>query len=404
MTEVKDLSKEHRAKQLKIIIVVFGTLVFIGAVFFCLSNYKRNITKISDLTSEHKIDLTNIDNISGEKLWVSKAEEELKKHEEETESLKAQNEKELNEIKVQQQLVKALQEHVLMLESRLAEVESTPKITRPQLSESTETSFSEPRQFQEGFRQDTLLLAKNNDDSKSWPKNPDTYVPAGSYVRAILLNGLAVSAAVTAQAEPRPVLLRIVGHGSLPNKQESRLENCRLIGAAYGDVSSERAYIRLERMSCQQSDEFTDHKVYGYISGPDGKTGILGKVIMRDGALMSRAFVGGVFGSLSNTLSRSFVDSSTSALGTVNSITGADAFKVSGAEGASNAMNLYARYNIRRAEQYQPVIEIPAGVKVDVVFNKGFYLDGLRESDPPAIARKAIHQDHELDQYLNRSE
>ena len=44
--------------------------------------------------------------------------------------------------------------------------------------------------------------------------------------------------------------------------------------------------------------------------------------------------------------------------------------------GAANAMDKLAEYNVRRAEQYHPVIQLTAGQPVDVVFLKGFYLDG----------------------------
>ena len=44
-------------------------------------------------------------------------------------------------------------------------------------------------------------------------------------------------------------------------------------------------------------------------------------------------------------------------------------------------MDKIADYNIRRADQYHPVIQLSAGTIVDVVFLKGFYLDGQKHDN-----------------------
>jgi conjugal transfer pilus assembly protein TraB len=51
------------------------------------------------------------------------------------------------------------------------------------------------------------------------------------------------------------------------------------------------------------------------------------------------------------------------------------------AKGGSKAMDKYADYNIQRAEQYHPVIQISAGSVVDIVFVKGFFLDGKKHEN-----------------------
>jgi conjugal transfer pilus assembly protein TraB len=40
--------------------------------------------------------------------------------------------------------------------------------------------------------------------------------------------------------------------------------------------------------------------------------------------------------------------------------------------GISNASSMLADYYIKRAEQYQPVIEMPTGLQVELVFLDGF--------------------------------
>ena len=50
--------------------------------------------------------------------------------------------------------------------------------------------------------------------------------------------------------------------------------------------------------------------------------------------------------------------------------------------GASSAGQKVADYMIRRAEQYQPVIQLQAGTKVTLVFLEGARIDG-RPATPP---------------------
>ena len=54
---------------------------------------------------------------------------------------------------------------------------------------------------------------------------------------------------------------------------------------------------------------------------------------------------------------------------------------IGAAQGVSNAMDKIADYNIRRADQYHPVIQLSAGTIVDIVFLKGFYLDGQKHDN-----------------------
>ena len=42
----------------------------------------------------------------------------------------------------------------------------------------------------------------------------------------------------------------------------------------------------------------------------------------------------------------------------------------------ANAASTLADYYIKRAEQYQPVIEMPTGIEVEIVFLSGFQIRG----------------------------
>jgi len=200
----------------------------------------------------------------------------------------------------------------------------------------------------------------------------DNYIPAGSYVKAVLLSGVDVSVGISSQSNPQPVLLRLVHPGSLPNKFLGKMRDCRIIAAASGELSTERAQFRLEKLSCIQTDgRVIETDVDGYVSGEDGKNGMRGRMVMRDAEVLKRGFLGGLLSGLGKATSQSFNTTSVSPLGAVSSVKGGDIFKQAGAEGAGNAFELMAKYNIQRAEQYQPVIQISAGREVFVIFHSG---------------------------------
>lgn len=211
-------------------------------------------------------------------------------------------------------------------------------------------------------------------------KTPESYVPSGTFVRAVMLGGADASAGVNSQGNPTPVLFRLLDPGTLPNHRHSHLKDCVATAAAIGDISSERGLMRLERLSCVSPNhsEVIELSVEGTVFGPEGKNGVRGLPLWREGALLKRAFVAGTLSGFSQGIASQYTTSSISPTGTVNSINNSDIFKYGAAQGVSNAMEKIADYNIRRADQYHPVIQLSAGTVVDIVFLKGFYLDGQK--------------------------
>ena len=220
----------------------------------------------------------------------------------------------------------------------------------------------------------TLLTANS--------KNPDTYVPSGSFTQAVMIGGADASAAVNSQANPIPMLFRIIDEGTLPNQRKSHLKNCFVTAAVVGDISSERGNIRLETLSCTTpNNTIIDIPVQGTVFGPEGKNGVRGIPLWREGAILQRAFTAGALSGLADGLSQQNTTNAISPLGSTTSINPSGLFQYGAAQGTSHAMTKLADYNIRRAEQYHPVIQLSAGTVVDIVFLKGFYLDGKKHEE-----------------------
>lgn len=220
--------------------------------------------------------------------------------------------------------------------------------------------------------------------------SPD-YLPPNSYAPATVIVGVDAPAGVPSQSDPLPVLLRITGpaRSVVANGRvlTTRLEGCVINGAARGDLSSEKVYVKLVRMTCDQpGGRVAISDVKGFISFA-GKTGVRGRVVSREGDLITRSFLAGVAGGFG----RGFAANSQIALrpgGTL--ITGGEGgarlpelspgqIAAGGlGEGMSTAGDMLSRYFIERAEQYQPVIEMPTGIEVHVVFLEGVYVRGGR--------------------------
>ncbi|MGC8170037.1 TrbI/VirB10 family protein, partial [Salmonella enterica] len=70
------------------------------------------------------------------------------------------------------------------------------------------------------------------------------------------------------------------------------LTGCMVTAGAYGDISSERALIRTDRLSCHKNGHVIDMPFKGHVSFK-GKNGIKGEPVMRNGKIIGWAFAAG---------------------------------------------------------------------------------------------------------------
>jgi conjugal transfer pilus assembly protein TraB len=210
------------------------------------------------------------------------------------------------------------------------------------------------------------------------------YVPPNAYASARVLVGVDATTGTEFGADPKPILLRITGPARSAMTEGRALETdiigCLVNGAAYAELSSEKVYVRLERMTCPMNDgsgRTSETEVEGYVAFA-GKAGVRGRVISREGDLTERALIAGTLSGLGNSLSQArpgggFLGGGgiTLAGGDVDTPTAGELATTSIAGGVGQAANTLAEYYIERAEQYQPVIEMPTGIDVEIVFLSG---------------------------------
>lgn len=210
--------------------------------------------------------------------------------------------------------------------------------------------------------------------------SPD-YLPPNSYAPARVIVGVDASAGVSSQTDPLPVVLRITGpaRSVMQNGKvlTTRIEGCIVNGAARGDLSSEKVYVKLARMTCDQpGGRVAVSEVKGFISFA-GKSGVRGRVVSREGNLVSQALLAGIVGGFGRGFSANANGIFAGQVGTGQQreqLSATDILAGGLGQGAGEAADTVSRYLIERAEQYQPVVEMPTGIAVEIVFLDGVFV------------------------------
>lgn len=208
-----------------------------------------------------------------------------------------------------------------------------------------------------------------------YQKTPANYVPSGTFANAVILGGADADASVNGERQNNGVMLfKIVSDGVLPNNQRSHLKGCFVTGSTYGDISSERAYVVLDKLSCAQNDRaLIDKSVTGWAFFA-GKAGIKGKATMRDGKIMAWAGVSGALSGVAQAAQAAQSIQNITPYGATSILPSDRVAGFAGLGGASKAADQLSSYYIRRAEQYHPIIQVGSGNLVNIVFKDGFSL------------------------------
>ena len=385
--ESKD--KNNKKKWLNLGLVVLSVIAaFIVFLFFIASNEKKkaaieeqkniisgsNISTASsnnDLASKHhKIELAT-DATKGETKWQNFLEESIdqegKTREEQISILKNSIEKQHAQMEEESSSeFKELKDRFSYL---LGEIENL-KNKNANLENDIASLAPEEEKIMPAELGITAIDIKTE---TSPPVSSYNHIPATSYVSGHLLGGIAVSTSVTSASEPIPVVIKLTARGNLPKKFAVDIKNCRLLASSYGDISSERAIVRAEELVCEnkQAGLITTTKVSGVIYGDDGANGIRGTVVSMSDKHLKNAVIGGVLSGFAGT-AKGQGGLDITALGAVSTKSKGikDMAQDGLLSGASSAAEKLADYHIKLAENISPVILVPGGTKVDVMFTK----------------------------------
>lgn len=413
----QDWSTPEKAKKKQILLLVISMVAFV-AVFssiflvsgsseekipFSLENTKGKIT-ISDVTSGADAEDRWIELAETKLQNIDKIDETLKRLEAENIELKeklAEAFANKDAVLDHKALIDGYYDEIQALNARIDELSNKKKLYSDRAPEGhpqkvilpnevksnkapfTPGSSTSPTVFPEEGIQDisfTLEGAKENFNYF----NTSEYLPAGSYVSAVVISGVDASVGLSSQADPRPILFRINGQARSAVHNDKELEvglkGCIVTGAASGDLSSEKVFVRLLKMTCAHDDESViETEVKGYASAV-GKAGVRGPVTSREGDLVVKSFFAGLAGGVGSGVAQRMTTPATIVGGiATEEPTTKDIVGQGLGRGLESSADRIADYLIDRAEQYQPVITIAAGINVELIFHDGVYLDGRKK-------------------------
>ena len=246
--------------------------------------------------------------------------------------------------------------------------------SRGQVSEGRENA-SPRAPSEQGFGVEFTLAKASLDSEEGELAHISGYVPAGSYMPAVVMSGVDAGAGVRSQSDPLPVLFKVTGAlrtAAVPGGQPASadLRGCRVQGSATGDLSSERVIVRLVSLSCIfENGRVLERELTGYMSGA-GKNGVRGKVTSREGGLVTNAMIAGTLGGLGQSVGSAGTSATLQDSASMEQLLRGAGTSAVG-NGFGTAAQSLAEYYIERAEQYQPVISLYAGTKVELVLTKG---------------------------------
>jgi len=380
-------NKNSKNKQKLTFYITVIALTGIGAAFVFSGEKKSGASGIIN-KSKNKIILSDPNHgLKAEDRWLHQAEKKMEDYDKlakDYETTKSNLEDRLNKLDERYQSDLAAQEDILELQK--SEIEKL-KVERAAIpNQNSQDPFANGNQpglpvtkFVQSIEfslEDGTLLRKAKGHFSA-----EEYVPAGAYAPATIISGVDASVGISAQSDPRPVLLRVNGPAVSSiyegNVQKSDISGCIITGAASGDLSSEKVYVQLIKMTCgKPGNKLSEIMVKGYLAG-QGKSGIRGNVISREGDFITKSFLAGLIGGFGQGLSSKVAPplNFSNGLTTQGTLSTGDVLNKGLGEGISTSSQKTQDYLINRAEQYQPVVSIPSGIDVEVVFVDGFYLD-----------------------------
>ncbi|AII15632.1 conjugal transfer protein TraB (plasmid) [Campylobacter iguaniorum] len=236
----------------------------------------------------------------------------------------------------------------------------------------------------DGALEYTQVAKPTEVEKKSKPKDK-TIISTGSITKAVLLSGMDAPTMTQAKTSPLPVLMKVTDLSILPNRWQYDIKECFLVGEGYGDLTAERAYIRTNNISCvTNKGKYIDMPFKGAATGEDGKLGLKGEVVTKQGALLARTLIAGFLQGVGDAFSQQnqvVLTGTTGVTTTTKDLTAGQAMEMGAFSGLSKSAEKLADFYLKMADQVAPVIEISAGREINIITTQMVELKSIEEME-----------------------
>jgi conjugal transfer pilus assembly protein TraB len=224
----------------------------------------------------------------------------------------------------------------------------------------------------EAFDVATPGADKGNDASN------EPFLPPGTNFEAIMLNGMDAPTSAVAEKNPEPSTLRVKTDAILPNLLRYNVRECFVVIAGYGVLSSERVKARTETISCAREDgRVSVAKISGYIVGEDGRVGLRGRLVSKQGQVIAQSLAAGVLAGIGMAMTPTATPGLNISPGNQQTyqMPNPEAVAQMGiGRGFSTAANSASQFYLELARSMTPIVEIDAGRKVTIMLTTGVTL------------------------------
>ena len=371
-----EVGKKQEKFLVKILIVVL--LGILGLIFLFTSREQKKV-----IAAEEPLKIETADgSLDIEKMWRNHLEGKIKdvQTDVETKLKQSQDEVILNEKKLLDEIKLEMEKIQQQVAFAKEELQGASLELNRALNVQQELNAKEPPLEISNTTSHFLGSTTEYDE----PKNSRYYIPETTFITGYLIGGLAVSTAMSApdsNTTPVVIKLRKLGHENLPDNFSVDISTCTILGSSYGDLSSERAIVRLEKMICTdpKTELVTTTSVAGTVYGDDGANGIKGTVVSTGSKHIKSAMMGGIVSGLSQSAKgQEALTISPIGVASAGKQTMVDMLKKGAFAGAGNAAEKVADYYLKLAESVSPILQVPAGARVEVMFLKGFHIGELK--------------------------
>ncbi|MFY4797069.1 TrbI/VirB10 family protein [Aliarcobacter butzleri] len=189
--------------------------------------------------------------------------------------------------------------------------------------------------------------------------------------------------------DPLPVLLSVSGEALIANSYMQDYKDCLILATATGNATTERAYLRLSKLSCVSSNgtKRIEADVEGWVYGEDNKVGVSGFLVTKSGTLILKSLMAGILQGIADSAKNSDnYFETTTANGRTFSSNAADGF----GSGVGSAFKTLADFYIEMAKDLYPVIEVKGGRSVQLL------MKGAKELKEVPYNKLFVNSDYEL--------